>query len=47
MQTQNQYETLQEDQANSNTDKQVEPAKEKLQAEQQSEQNKENQGKET
>ena len=40
VQTQNRYETRQEDQANCNADKQVDVAKEKLQAEQQSDQKK-------
>ena len=47
MQTQNRYETLQEDKEISNTDQQPDLVKEKLQADQQSDQNKENQRKET
>ena len=47
MQTHNWYETLQEDQANGNAEKQVDPMKEKIQVEQQIEHNKENQGNET
>ena len=47
MQTQNRYETLQEDKAISNAYQQTDLVKAKLQADQQSDQNKENQGKET
>ena len=47
MQTRNRYETLQEDKAISNADQQLDLVKEKLQANQQNDQNKENQGKET